>query len=136
MLTIGKVAKECGITVEAIRFYEKEGLIPEPARTESGYRQYPESTLGRLRFIARAKHLGFTLAEVKQLLFISDKDRSSAEVKELTQHKISVIDKKMADLERIRDALSALNEQCSGEGSADCCPIIGALIVDDFTPKT
>lgn len=71
IFTIGKVARMSGVGIETIRFYEREGLIPEPPRRDSGYRQYPPATIERVHFVKRAKDLGFTLAEIKELLNLS-----------------------------------------------------------------
>ncbi len=82
ILTIGKVARRAGVGVETIRFYEREGLITAPSRGVSGYRRYPEETVSRIRFVRRAKALGFSLREVRELLSLRvDPERSSAEVK-------------------------------------------------------
>lgn len=130
MLTIGKVAKAAGLGVETIRYYEREGLLPEPDRTTSGYRAYPESSITRLRFVLRAKKLGFTLTEIKDLLRLSDGEGVQAEVKQLTERKLTMIEERIADLQRMRDALQELSASCSGEGCIDQCPIIDALSAD------
>lgn len=131
--TIGKIAKACGISVETIRFYEREGLLAEPARTASGYRIYPERTVKRLRFITRSKALGFTLAEIRNLLDLSDKkDTDKSAVKALAEKKLALVTQRIADLKRIRTALSELSESCPGEGCLDDCPIINALNADEL----
>lgn len=125
---IGALAKACDVSVEAIRYYEKEQLLEAPSRSPSGYRQYSESTVKRLRFIRRAKTLGFTLGEIRNLLSISDnKDADKSEVKTVTEQKLSLIAERIADLQRIQAALTNLNDLCSGEGCIDSCPIIDAL---------
>lgn len=128
MLSIGKLAKACDVSVEAIRYYEREHLLDAPSRTTSGYRQYSESAVRRLRFIRRAKALGFTLSEIRNLLAISDnKEGGMSEVKTLTEEKISLITERIKDLQRIQAALSDLSSLCSGDGCVDNCPIIDAL---------
>ncbi len=126
-LTIGKIAKNTGLGIETIRYYEKEGLIA-PARTESNYRIYPDQDIVRLRFIKRAKGLGFTLKEIKDLLSIRlDPDGSKEEVKRQTETKMEAIRQKIIDLSRILQALESLNELCDGHGPVGECPILEAL---------
>ena len=127
-LTIGQVAREAGVGVETIRYYEREKLLDEPARRESGYRQYGHGVIDRLRFIHRAKGLGFTLREIKELLRIhADDDATRAEVKRRAEEKIAAIEAKIAELQRMRSALGGLVAACDGEGPIDGCPIIEAL---------
>lgn len=129
-VSIGKVATATKLTVETIRYYEREGLLPEPSRSASGYRQYSDSSVKRLRFIKRAKGLGFTLSEIQSLLTISDRRGDKAEVKSLTENKLLLIQQRIADLKRIQLALSELSEQCDGDGCSDDCPILNALGAD------
>ena len=131
-LTIGKVARRAGVGVETVRFYEREGLIAEPARGASGYRQYPEATVSRLRFIRRAKELGFSLREVRKLLSLRvDPTRSSAEVKAQAQAKITDIEQKIRTLRRMKDTLVDLTDACDGCVPMSDCPILGALEAHD-----
>lgn len=131
MLNIGKLAKACSVTVETVRFYEKENLLHTPSRSAAGYRQYSEAAVKRLNFICRAKKLGFTLNEIRNLLAISDnKEADKSGVKALTEQKISLINERIDDLKRIHSALVDLNALCSGEGCVDSCPIIDALNAD------
>ncbi len=136
--TIGHVAKASGTPIETIRFYEREGLLPEAPRTMSGYRLYDESTVKRLRFIARAKALGFTLAEIRDLLALQDNPASNktgrAEVKAITERKLDDIEHKIADLQRMQKVLSHLAHECSGKGGVAHCPIIETLSgIEDCT---
>lgn len=95
-LAIGELARRAGITVEAVRFYEREGLLPKPGRTPSGYRRYSADAGARLRFIGRAKELGFTLAEVKALLaLLDDPAATRADVRELTDRKAADVDEQL-----------------------------------------
>lgn len=127
-LTIGKVAAQAGVGVETVRFYEREGLIDEPPRGPSGYRQYPESVVPRLLFIKRAKELGFTLNEIKELLSLRlDPQTTCADVKQRAETKIADIEEKMRSLRRMKKALVKLTESCSGRGPVDDCPILEAL---------
>ena len=126
--TIGQVAAQAEIGVETIRFYERQGLIPEPARRTSGYRQYTAETVDRLRFIRRAKELGFTLAEIKSLLSLRvDESSTAADVKRQAEQKIADIDAKIRSLQRMKKTLKQLSDNCHGEGPLSDCPILGAL---------
>ncbi|WP_428603566.1 Zn(2+)-responsive transcriptional regulator [Sedimenticola sp.] len=128
-LTIGKLARQVDLGVETLRYYERRGLIEPQRRTESGYRLYTDDARQRLQFIRRAQVLGFSLDEVAELLSLSDRpDQSAAEVKRLTQAKITDIETRIHDLERMKSALSALEEQCPGHaGTTAECPILAAL---------
>jgi MerR family mercuric resistance operon transcriptional regulator len=127
-LTIGKVAKAADVGVETIRFYEREGLIAAPPRRRSGYREYPEDTVRRVRFIRHAKELGFTLREIAELLSMRVDERTScAEVRALARTKIADVDERIAALQRMRDALDRLARRCRGVGPATECPILDAL---------
>ena len=127
-LTIGQVAKRSGIGLETVRFYERKGLIEEPPRTDSGYRQYPEEAVGRIRFIRRAKELGFALKEISELLSLRvDPDTTCVDVRKQTEFKISDVEEKIRALRRIKTALKKLAASCVGTGPASECPILEAL---------
>lgn len=127
-LTIGQVASQTGLGVETVRFYERQGLIPEPSRRASGYRQYGEDTVDRLRFIRRAKDLGFTLAEIKSLLTLRvDETSTAADVKRQAEEKITDIDSRIRSLQKMRKTLKQLADSCHGAGPLSDCPILGAL---------
>lgn len=127
-LTIGKVAKAAGIGIETVRFYERKGLIEEPPRTESGYRQYPSETVDRLRFIRRAKDLGFTLGEIGDLLGLQLHGQSNCDqVRAFASDKLSNIEARIADLERIAEVLRSLVASCDRGDSSKDCPILDAL---------
>jgi Cu(I)-responsive transcriptional regulator len=127
-MTISQVAERAGIGLETVRFYEKQGLIPEPPRTRSGYRQYPHDSVPRLRFIQRAKELGFSLREVQELIDLRlDPAAHSSDVKRRAAAKIREIDGKIRDLRRMRTKLAELERACDGHGSTEDCPIIHAL---------
>ncbi len=130
-ITIGRLAKAAGVGVETIRFYEREGLLAAPSRTASGYRQYPPETAERLGFIRRAKALGFSLAEIQELLHLANPTGDRARVKTLADHKLAEIDQRVEELQRMRRALSELTRQCSGHGPVEGCPIIEALNEDE-----
>ena len=127
-LTIGEIAKAADVGIETVRFYEREGLIPEPARRQSGYRQYPPDTVRRLRFIRRAKDLGFTLKEIGELLDLRvDPQRNCADVRELAKAKMADVEAKMLELARIQAALTDLVRTCRGKGPTSECPILDSL---------
>lgn len=127
-LTIGKVAKGTGLGIETIRFYEKEGLIDSPQRTQANYRIYPERAIARLRFIKHAKALGFTLKEIKELLSLTQNPQAQkSDVKDQVEAKITDIKKKISHLQKIQSILEALDDCCDGQGPTEECPIIKAL---------
>ncbi len=127
-LTIGKLAKRVGVSTDTIRFYERCGLIETAARSESNYRLYSEDDALRLRFIRRAKSLGFTLAEIGELLVLSsDPAATKADIKARATKKIDKIRHRIRDLTRIQAGLEQLVAQCDGHGSVDDCPILEAL---------
>jgi MerR family transcriptional regulator, copper efflux regulator len=127
-LTIGEVAQRAGIGLETVRFYERQGLIEEPPRTESGYRQYPDSVVSRIRFIRRGKELGFTLKEIADLLTLRVEPHTTcADVKQRAEAKITDIKEKIRDLQRMQTALQALASACQGTGPTSECPILEAL---------
>ena len=130
-LTIGRLAEQAAVGIDTVRFYERRGLLPKPERTSAGYRQYRPDTVARLRFIRRAKALGFSLAEIETLLSFQDTGGSKSEVKELALHKLTEIRVKIADLTNMQEVLEQLASKCSGTGNIDGCPIIEALSLDD-----
>jgi MerR family mercuric resistance operon transcriptional regulator len=127
-MTIGKVAIQSGVGVETIRFYERKGLIEEPPRRESGYRQYPDETVPRVLFIKRAKALGFTLKEIKELLAIRiEPEATCADVLRQAEAKIADIEERIVTLQRMKQALTGLTVACRGRGPASRCPILEAM---------
>lgn len=127
-LRIGEVADQAGVGVETVRFYERQGLLEEPNRKASGYRQYDEEAVAVLRFIRRAKELGFTLKEIKALLELRlDSSATRAEVREQAKVKVADIEARIADLQRMKDSLQKLIQACHGKGALSGCPILNAL---------
>jgi MerR family transcriptional regulator, copper efflux regulator len=127
-MTIGKLAKQTGVSAETIRFYERQGLIEPPLRADSNYRIYPDGEVGRLKFIKRAKNLGFSLSEIKELLNLRHDPRATkGDVKSRTVAKIEDVSQKIDDLTRIKKALEQLASCCDGQGPLEDCPIILAL---------
>ncbi len=127
-LTRKQVADAAQVTIEAVRFYEKEVLIAEPPRTEAGYRQYPADTVKRLRFIKRAQSLGFSLPEIRELLALRvDPETTAADIRHRAQQKIQEIEQKIQALHSMKLALERITETCHGSGLASECPILDAL---------
>ncbi len=124
-LTIGQVAKQADVGVETIRFYERQGLILEPDRRPSGYRDYPPETVERIRFIRHAKELGFSLKEIAELLALRvDPNSTCADVRAQARQKLADIDHKIASLEQMKAALERLVKKCRGRGPTTECPIL------------
>ena len=126
--TIGQIAKQTGVTVEAIRFYEKQGLLAKPTRSASGYRLYDDEVVRRVEFIQRAKLLGFSLKEITELLNLRRTHTTTcADVKQVAETKITHIDHKLKELQHMRTALSVLAAQCEMLAGVNDCPILDAL---------
>lgn len=127
-LTIGKLAERSGVNVETIRYYQRRGLLEQPKKPRSGYRQYSAGTAKRIRFIRRAQALGFTLEEVAGLLRL-DVARACSETRELAAHKLQMIEERLTELTAMRNGLAALVSEC-GKGGKRPCPIIQMLVTD------
>ncbi len=126
-LTIGQVARLSGLPTKTIRYYEQVGLLPLPERADNGYRLYTRKAVDQLRFISRARGLGFSLKTVENLLGLwSDQQRSSGEVRALAQRQIDAIERKVAELQSMRATLADLVERCHGDDRPDC-PILEEL---------
>jgi len=131
-ISIGQVARQAGVGVETIRFYEREGLLEEPARGVSGYRQYTEQVVNRIHFIKRAQRLGFSLKEITDLLLLRvDAETSCEEVKQRTEAKIAEVERKVVELQRMRQALLQVASLCTGQGPTSRCPMLDALDQQD-----
>ena len=127
-LSIGQVAQRAGVGIETIRFYEREGLLEEPARRASGYRQYAQDAVTQIRFIKRAQQLGFSLKEIQELLTLRvDAETSCEQVKERAAAKLAEVEQKMVELQRMRQALLHVASLCAGEGPKGRCPMLDAL---------
>ena len=132
MLKIGELAQRTGISRDALRFYEKHGLITPTARTDSGYRLYSKSDVLRIRFILSAKEVGFTLNEIHQLLEleVTKDDKSCQDVKQFVDKKIQVVNQRLTEIKKIKQSLQTLsNAYCGGDEPATHCTILGALSV-------
>lgn len=132
LLNIGQVANRTGVTVETVRFYEKQSLIAKPVRTNAGYRQYPPETVKRVLFIQHAKEVGFALKDIGDLLALRQKPGTScSDIKFRATQKIEEVDQKIQDLNRIRAALGRMVMKCSGQGDLSECPILEELELDE-----
>lgn len=128
ILKTGDLAKRAGMNVETLRYYERKGLIEEPPRRMSGYREYPSDTVQQVRFIKRAQELGFSLREIKDLLSLRvEPGTTCSQVRQRGKKKIAEIQQKIADLQAIETALGKLVASCSGRGPATRCPILEHL---------
>jgi Hg(II)-responsive transcriptional regulator len=131
-MRIGEVAKSAGVRIDTLRYYERRGLIDEPERVGAGYRAYGADVPRVIRFIKRAQELGFTLAEVQELLALRDGaggDRTAA--RGVAETKLAEIDEKIRALQAMRGALAHLVAQCRAHGTHLACPILDALDGDN-----
>lgn len=127
-LTIGQLAKEAQVNVETVRYYERRGLVPEPPRRESGYRQYSPDSVARIRFIKRAQELGFSLREISELLALRiDPYTTCGDIKRKAELKIADIEGKIRTLRNMKSALTKLVSSCRGRGPTSECPILEML---------
>ena len=127
-MKIGELAKRAEVPIDTVRYYEREGLIPPPVRRASGYRDYLDVDVDRLRFMRRAKGLGFTLHEIRDLLSLTAiAGDDMATLKAHAQAKLHDVDNRIEALNRVRDALQLLVTECPGRGTLDRCPILAAL---------
>jgi MerR family mercuric resistance operon transcriptional regulator len=125
-LTIGRVATAAGVNVETIRFYQRQGLLAEPARPPGGVRRYSSEFVARLRFIKRAQQLGFSLAEIQRLMVLED-PQSCGKARSLAAEKLALVEARIADLARLRSVLKELVARCDLRRGKVACPIIATL---------
>ena len=136
-MKIGEVAKAAGVGIDAVRFYEREGLLPEPARQPSGYRDYLPDAVLDLQFIKRAKELGFSLREISELLSISrEPDATASDVKQLAEEKLADLGDKIRSLQRMKRALRKVAESCPGRGPTSDCSILRSLTETPAGPRS
>ncbi len=128
-LTIGDVAKQAEVNIETLRYYERKGVVPEPPRTDSNYRVYPEDTVRRVRFVKHAQELGFSLKEIKELLSLrATPGASCQDVQQRATAKINEIDEKILLLQLMQQVLHKLVQQCvARHGSLSECPVLESL---------
>lgn len=128
LLKIGDVARQAGVSIDAVRFYEREGLLGRVRRSSAGQRQYDEDTVRRLAFVRRATALGFSLAEVKSLLSLRVSSRMPCErVREHALAKLTDIERRIAELDEMRDALARLAAKCENGRALGSCPFLDQL---------
>jgi MerR family transcriptional regulator, copper efflux regulator len=124
-MKIGEISKRSGVGIEPIRYYEREGLLPEPERRPSGYRQYDESTVERLEYIRVAKELGFTLAEIRELLEFSFTTHAGCDhIRQRAEAKMADIEGKIRSLQQMKRSLGRIIQSCRVKGSTEDCPLV------------
>ncbi|MEH6470718.1 MAG: heavy metal-responsive transcriptional regulator [Halopseudomonas sp.] len=127
-LRIGQVAKSSGLSVETVRYYEQRGLLHPPHRSPSGYREYSPRVLQQLGFIGRAKTLGFSLAEIGELLQLQITPQADrGQVKQVVLEKLELVEQRIAELQRLKTELLQLSSSCDGHGAVESCPIMTFL---------
>lgn len=132
-ITIGALAKEADVNLQTIRYYEREGLLPEPPRRPSGYRMFSRADVLRVRFIKSVQELGFSLKEIKELLALRvDANTSCAEVRQRAQAKIVDVEEKLRSLQAMKDALIRLTSTCTGQGPVADCPILESIDLEVY----
>lgn len=130
-MNIGQLARQAGVPIDTVRYYERQRLLPRAARSAGGYRIFGERDLRRLRFIRRAKSLGFSLDEIGELLALSDHPpQDMGSVRETARLRLQDIELRMSELQRMQAALSQLVDACPGHGALEQCPILAALTAD------
>ena len=134
-MNIGAAAKASGLSAKMIRHYESIGLLPAGVRADNGYRRYSARDLDTLRFVRHARELGFPLETIRDLLSLwQDHQRSSADVQRLALEQVAELDRRIADLTRMRDAIAALAQRCHGDARPEC-PILDELQAPGHEPK-
>lgn len=128
-MTIGRLAAAAQVSVETIRYYQRRGLLDEPARLHGAYRRYPESSIKRMRFIKRAQGLGFSLAEIA-ILLNGNRTACCADARALAQQKLALIERKLHDLAAMRATLAEMVGLCNSRNDSRDCPIIQSLAAD------
>ncbi len=127
-MTIGQLAGKAEVSVDTVRYYERRRLMPEPPRSSSGYREYRADALQRLRFIKRAQEVGFTLAEIEELLRLrTDTERQCRDAEQTATRAIERVEARMSELAQMKRALASLLDSCRNRTPAGDCPIIEAL---------
>ena len=127
-MAIGETARQAGVNIQTLHYYERLGLLPKPSRTAGNYRLYSQDSVRRIRFVKRAQELGFSLGEIKELLALRAAPGARCEkVRKRAQAKIEDITEKMETLKAMRKALSRLLKECSGQASITDCPILESL---------
>lgn len=134
-MQIGQLARQAGVAVDTVRYYERCGLLAAPSRRPSGYRMYRDQDLERLRFIRRGKDLGFTLDEVRELLRLNaDPGSQRSQVRALVANRLAEVERQIDALHGVRDTLADLAASCSGQGPVAGCPIIARVLASAPAP--
>ncbi|MGA9486122.1 MAG: helix-turn-helix domain-containing protein [Methylocella sp.] len=134
-LTIAKLAQASGVHMETVRYYERVGLMPKPSRTASNYRSYEPEHVERLSFIRRAREIGFSIGEIKELLVLAEPGKASCtEVQTLTAAHLGKVRAKIADLSKLEAILAGALERCLEE-PAPVCPVLG-MLASPLTPES
>ena len=129
-MNIGEAARESGVTAKMIRYYESVDLLAPTARTDAGYRVYGRREIHTLRFIRQARHLGFSIDDIRKLLALwQDRSRASSEVKAMALHHVADLERRIVELSEMRDTLTHLADHCHGDSRPDC-PILEGLATD------
>lgn len=131
-LTIGHLAKQAGVNLETVRYYERRGLLPKPPRSASGYRLFPSDAARRLRFIRRAQELGFSLKEIRELFALRvSRSTTSRDIRKRAEAKIADVEAKIRTLESMKKTLRKLTKVCDGCAPLAECPILESLDSED-----
>ena len=132
MLNIGEAARQSGVSVQTLRYYEQQGLVVSPDRDVNGYRRYVPDVVRRIRFIKRAQDVGFTLRDIAELLSLkTDPGASCSDVRDRALGKLHEIEEKLEVLSQMRDVLITWTDACPSRGPVDACPILDALDSED-----
>ncbi len=127
-MKIGELAARARVGIDTVRYYERQGLLPTPQRQASGYRRYESGDLARLQFVRRAKALGFSLADISELLALSAlREADMSAMKSAALAKLADVEARLAEMTRVRDGLKHLIDACPGQGALASCPILHAL---------
>lgn len=130
-MNIGQLARQTGVPIDTVRYYERQQLLPAPRRSPAGYRIFDQDAVRRLRFIRRAKTLGFTLDEIAGLLSLSGRrDQDMSDVRSAAAARLADVEQRLRELQRMRSALAQLIDACPGHGDLAACPIMAALQED------
>ncbi len=135
-MTIGQIAKRAGVGVETIRFYQRRGLLVQPPRLNSGFRYYSDNDVVHVRFIQKGKELGFSLKEIAELLSLEGNPQATCgDVKQRAEEKITTIEARVRDLQKMKRSLVRLTAACSGGGSIEDCPILDCFEAGTYTSQ-
>lgn len=136
-LKIGQLAKAAKVNIDTVRYYERRGLIPEPPRKESGYREYTQNYVARIRFVKRAQDLGFSLNEISELMDLRvDSQTVCSDVKKRAEAKVADIEEKIKSLKGLQQTLTNLLHHCESREPTGDCPILQMLDAEKENKQT